>query len=254
MDIIALDFDGVICKSAGEACASGWKAAGRLWPGRFEGEVPGEMAAAFERVRPAMSVGYQSILLVRLLRDGYPEEKILADAVSLFSALMDAEGLARDALLSLFGRTRDDWMAEDLRGWIRAHGFYEGTVDAVNRSDLPRYIITTKEKRFALALCNAAGLNLPVENIFGLESGKKLNVLAGLRRRHPQAQIHFIEDRLSALLHAAQDKIIDLRLYFAAWGYHTDEELARALRSSRITVLDLAQFPRFVQMPMAFAD
>ncbi|MEJ2154872.1 MAG: hypothetical protein P8X96_06030 [Desulfobacteraceae bacterium] len=253
MDIIALDFDGVICNSAGEICASGWKAAGRLWPRRFEGEVPGAMVAAFERVRPAMSVGYQSILLVRLLRDGYPEEKILADPVSLFSALMDAEGLTRDALMRRFGRIRDDWMAKDMRNWIGAHRFYEGTVDAVNCSDLPRYIITTKEKRFALALCNAAGLNLPVENIFGLESGKKLNVLAGLRRRHPQACIHFIEDRLNALLCAAEDKTIDLQLYFAAWGCHTDEELARALRSPRITVLDLAQFPRFVQMPAAFA-
>jgi hypothetical protein len=253
MDILALDFDGVICRSAGEACVSGWRTAGRLWPGRFRGPVPAAVLGGFERVRPVMEVGFQAVLLVRLLHDGCPVEEILDHAPSLMADLMRIEGLSRDRLVRLFGATRDRWMAENLPEWIGCHEFYDGTVDAVNQSDLPAYIITTKEKRFAVALCAAAGLRLAEDHVFGLESGSKSLVLKQLARRHPNARIHFLEDRLGALLQADAGVGVDLRLYWAAWGYHTRAESIRAAALADITVLSLDQFPDFAHMPSSFA-
>jgi hypothetical protein len=253
MDILALDFDGVICRSAGEACVSGWKAAGRLWPERFRGVVPAAVLGGFERVRPVMEVGFQAVLLVRLLHDGCPVEEILGHAPSLFSDLMRREALSRDRLVRLFGTTRDGWMAENLSEWIGYHGFYAGTVEAMNQSACPAYIITTKEKRFAVALCAAAGLRLPEDQVFGLESGRKSMVLRQLARRHPNARIHFLEDRLGALLQADAGVGVDLRLYWAAWGYHTRAESIRAAALADITVLSLEQFPDFARMPSSFA-
>ena len=252
MDILALDFDGVICRSAGEACVSGWRAAGRLWPERFRGEVPAAVFEGFERVRPVMEVGFQAVLLVRLLHDGCPVEEILGHAPSLLTDLMRREGLSRDMLVRLFGTTRDRWMAEDLPEWIGCHTFYAGTVDAVNQSALPVYIITTKEKRFAVALCSAAGLRLLGDHVFGLESGSKSTVLKQLARRHQNARLHFLEDRLDALLHADAGVGVDLCLYWAAWGYHTRAESIQVEALADITVLSLDQFPEFACRPSEF--
>ena len=249
MDILALDFDGVICSSVGEVCVTGWKAAGRLWPDRFQGVVPAEILEGFERVRPVMEVGFEAVLLVRLLRDGYSVEKILGDAPSLHSSLMSGEGLSLDDWVRLFGSTRDRWMEEDLPGWIDRHDFFDGTIDALNHSDLPAYIITTKEKRFAVALCAAAGLRVPQEKIFGLESGRKLSVLQNLSSIHQHARFHFLEDRLSTLLRVNERADFDVRLYWAAWGYHTPAERDRAETLADIKVLRLDQFSDFVSSP-----
>jgi phosphoglycolate phosphatase-like HAD superfamily hydrolase len=253
MDILALDFDGVICNSAGEACASGWKAAARLWPDRFREEVPEQIIESFIRVRPVMETGYESILLVRLLRDGCSVEKILADAPSLFSGLMQDAALSKEELVHLFGYTRDTWMAKDLPGWLDAHDFYDGAIDALNESHVTTYIITTKQKRFALALCDAAGLGVPGRRVFGLESGKKLKVLTKLARQHVHARIHFLEDRLSTLIATAHGADFDIRLYFSTWGYHTADERIRAEKAAQIRVLTQDQFPQFARMPSDFA-
>ena len=103
MDILALDFDGVICDSAGEAAVAGWKGAARLWPQRFRGDAPLEIVEGFRRGRPVMEFGYESILLVRLLRDGCSIDKILDDAPSLFSGLIRNESLIIDNLVHVFG-------------------------------------------------------------------------------------------------------------------------------------------------------
>lgn len=253
MDILALDFDGVICDSAGEAAVAGWRGAARLWPGRFQGDPPAEMIEEFRQVRPVMETGYESILLARLLRDGYTVPEILESSTGLFSGLMRDACITRDELVPLFGETRDRWIADDLRGWLDMHDDYEGIVDALNQSDLPVYIITTKEKRFALSLCDDIALRIPEADIFGLESGNKQHVLAKLSGRHENPRFHFVEDRLPTLMQMVDGVDFDVRLYFATWGYHTADERDKADTIPQINVLTQDQFPRFVNMPSRFS-
>lgn len=57
---------------------------------------------------------------------------------------------------------------------------FPGTVDAINFSSRPVYIITTKQTRFALALLAAAGVSaakVPPERVFGHGSGSKIATL-----------------------------------------------------------------------------
>lgn len=248
MDILALDFDGVICDSAGEAAITGWRGAARLWPHLFVGDAPDEIVEKFRMVRPVMETGYESILLVRLLRDGCPVSKILEDSSTLFSSLMHDESVAKDGLVQIFGQTRDTWMADDLDGWLDAHDFYDGIVDAVNQYNVPVYIITTKEKRFAKSLCKAVDLRIPEEHIFGLESGRKQPVLVELSQRHEKACFHFVEDRLATLIRMIDGFVFNVQLYFAQWGYHTVDERVKANQVQSINVLTQDQFPSFVKL------
>jgi phosphoglycolate phosphatase-like HAD superfamily hydrolase len=254
MDILALDFDGVICDSAAEAAVAGWKAAGGIWPDRFIGDIPDEIAENFQQVRPVMETGFESILLVRLLQDGYAVSEILKNSTALYSSLMRDECINPDELTLVYGQTRDTWMAGDLNGWLDMHEFYEGTVEALNRSQVPKYIITTKQMRFARSLCRHVALRIPAENIFGLESGKKQHVLGALSRRHPNACFHFLEDRLPTLTRMIHGFDFNVRLYFARWGYHTPDQWEQAQNISEIKVLSQDQFPDFVKRPSHYVQ
>ena len=50
-------------------------------------------------------------------------------------------------LLELFGGTRDDWIAEDLEGWLAPNEIYEGMGAALQHLQAQHelYIVTTKQ-------------------------------------------------------------------------------------------------------------
>ena len=127
-----------------------------------------------------------------------------------------------------FGATRDGWIARDLPGWLAANGIYAGLSEVLQqlRAAHELYIVTTKQvlllllilvasllsscfiiklhaqARFTEALLhNAANLPLPPERIFSTaETGQpKSEVLLQLHARHPSAECHFVEDKLSTL-------------------------------------------------------
>ncbi len=254
MDILALDFDGVLCDSAKETGSTGWECCTQLWPETFSGNPPEALLDKFRQVRPVLKTGYESILLVRLLFDGFQPEDILDDATFLTGKLMHDEALQHDVLIRLFGTTRDRWINDDLDNWLAVHEFFDGTVDAVNSSTCPAYIITTKEKRFAVELCRAAQLEIPAENVYGLESGEKTGVLADLLRQHDGATLHFVEDRLKALKKVLDAGMTTVRLYFAEWGYNTEKQREKALELPQIHVLRQADFAEFTRSPSDFLE
>jgi hypothetical protein len=57
---------------------------------------------------------------------------------------------------------------------------YPGIVDALNFSESPIFIVTTKEKRFVCELLKHGGVELEEQRIFGLDSGSKLKVLKSI--------------------------------------------------------------------------
>ena len=116
-------------------------------------------------------------------------------------------------------------------------------MEAINALKSPRCIITTKEDRFTRILVERAGLVVPPERIYALESfekGGKRSVLRALATEFPQAKLHFFEDRYITL-----DNIRDMEevaLFLADWGYNTEREREQAKADRRISVLSPAEF------------
>ena len=249
MSVVCLDFDGVICDSAGETGATGWRAAAQLWPD-IEGDAPTAILEGFARIRPVLQTGFESILMVRLLFEGVGEDEILADFARLGPELMARHDLERAPLVTLFGETRDRWLRADLDSWLALHRFYPGAGETAARmaaAGTDVFIITTKQTRFAVALLEAAGVSLPADRVFGLEAGKKTEVIRALGQRQELAgnRFVFVEDRLETLLKVGQaEGLPELDLYLADWGYCTEAEIATARRDGRLTVLSLAAFNR----------
>ena len=248
MNAYALDFDGVLCDSAGETGATGWRAAALIWPGEFPEPPPADYLARFARVRPVLETGFESILIARLLADGVSEAELLARFPALAAPLLARPECARATLIARFGGVRDTWIRTRFADWLALHRFYPGTVATVQRwqaAGAPVYILTTKERRFALALLEHAGLAVPAERVFGLEAGSKVALLRALGRRPELAGAtwHFVEDRLKTLAEvAAAPDLTGVRRYLATWGYCTTAEQATAAATPGVRCLDLAAF------------
>ena len=248
MDVLALDFDGVICDSARETGVSAWRAMASLWPGRGGDEPPPDALAGFVRVRPVLETGYQAPVLMRLVARGVPVAQILSDFPRLCRDEMAESGSSREELVGAFGTTRDRWIARDSDDWLARHRFYPGTIERLLRvlETTPVFILTTKQERFARALLRSAGIDFPADRLFGLESGRnKEHILTELVEgpAYRDHRFHFVEDRLRTL-----DRVVDcpaldhMRLYLATWGYCTEAEKQRAAAHPRITLWDLPDF------------
>ncbi|KAL6871575.1 hypothetical protein ACP4OV_014404 [Aristida adscensionis] len=263
-DLYALDFDGVLCDSCGESSLSAVKAAKIRWPWVFE-----QVDAAMEEwiveqmytLRPVVETGYENLLLVRLLvevqipsarkssvADGLSIQEILENWLILKPKIMAEWQEDRDSLVYLFGRVRDDWIENDLSGWISANRFYPGTADALKFSSSEVYIVTTKQSRFALALLKElAGIDFPTERIYGLGTGPKVKVLQQLQEmpQHQGLTLHFVEDRFATLKNVIKEQALDKwNLYLVTWGYNTQKERDEAEGTSRIQLVDLPDFSK----------
>ncbi|TKV96065.1 hypothetical protein SEVIR_9G405200v4 [Setaria viridis] len=261
-DLFALDFDGVLCDSCGESSLSAVKAAKVRWPWVFakvDSAMEEWIVEQMYTLRPVVETGYENLLLVRLLveiqipsvrkssvADGLSIQEILENWFKLKPILMDEWQEDRESLVDLFGRVRDDWIENDLSGWIGANRFYPGTADALKLSSSETYIVTTKQSRFAEALLKElAGIDFPSERIYGLGTGPKVKVLQQLQQmpQHQGLTLHFIEDRLATLNNVIKEPALDKwNLYLVTWGYNTQKEREEAQGISRIQLVDLPDF------------
>ncbi|RWR91687.1 hypothetical protein CKAN_02085300 [Cinnamomum micranthum f. kanehirae] len=261
-DLYALDFDGVLCDSCGESSRSALKAAKIRWPNLFNGvdsSLEQWILDQMHFVRPVVETGYENLLLVRLLLEiqipsirkssvaaGLTVEGILENWSKLKPVIMEEWNENRDALIDLFGKVRDEWIDNDLSGWISANRLYPGVADALKFASSRVYIVTTKQSRFADALLRElAGVTIPSERIYGLGTGPKVEVLKQLQRKseHEGLRLHFVEDRIATLKNVIKEPELDgWNLYLGNWGYNTQKEREEAASIPRIQVLDLSAF------------
>eukprot|EP00898_Chlorokybus_atmophyticus_P003059 jgi/Chlat1/3754/Chrsp259S03899 len=251
--VYALDFDGVICDSCGESSRSAVIAAQELWPDVFERMTDSQKETILEQmrtVRPVVETGYENVILVRLLYEALCDGKdvvkdILADWPTIKTAAMQRLSLERESLVHLFGSVRDRWISSDIDTWLSANRIYPGVADALRFASSEVYIVTTKQRRFAIALLERlAGIgDFPEERVYDLEAGPKVEVLKRLQLEHPGHVLHFVEDRLVTLENVIKDPALDgWKLYLGTWGYNTHVERERARANTRITVIDLPEF------------
>ncbi|TFJ84039.1 hypothetical protein NSK_005134 [Nannochloropsis salina CCMP1776] len=267
-DILALDFDGVLCNSVEESSQAAFRSVKKMWPqlatycapvgGASANECPGWLSDSLRHLRPLVETGYENVLLARLCMEKYlqgqgstPDIHITDLAgkwqTHMRSALLHRYGVTAQELL--YGSVRDEWLGTDAEGWVKANAFYAGTDLSLHCPRFESYVVTTKQTRFVEALIGAkgegggeggrkgrgGGIDLPRERIYGLGSGPKTDILARM--------LHFVEDRVETLEKVCGDpRLQNVQLYLADWGYTTDAARERAMLNPRIQILQLADF------------
>lgn len=242
--VYALDFDGVICDSAVETAITGWEVASVLWKDMPE-EAPLEIIQNFREVRPVVETGYESILAMRMIYQNEDSGAIFNRFPEKTQALMKEINTSAEELKALFGARRDQWIADDLDGWIANNPLFPGVAAKLQTLAQfhPWYVVTTKQERFVKQILQANGVDLMDEKIFGLDRNmSKVEVLTKLLKAHPGETIHFIEDRLPSLLNVIKhEALAPIKLVLARWGYNTSKDKADAVNLP-ITSIELHEF------------
>ena len=244
--IYALDFDGVICDSAVETGITGWKVATQLWSDMPTPLPPEQLVDQFRRVRPIIETGYESILVMRMLFEGESIEAILSGYSKKKQQTLQQSKRDIDDLKQRFGETRDRWIDNSPDEWIKMNPLFPGVAEKLRMiaEQGVWYIVTTKQERFVTQILDANQVSLSARRIFGLDRKmSKEAVLMDLLNNHPEETIYFVEDRLPTLLNVLKNNQLQaVKLFFADWGYNTEQDRIEAARNA-IELIDIGSFP-----------
>ena len=267
------DFDGVVCDSCDECTVSALRTIRRL--GALDQPMdtvpdhpPQWLFDKMRDIRPAIEVGWQiPVLLSVFLNQQYAQENNSGEqatpAMSVPDIIANYEQLVEEWLakydktdrdmIDTFGSIRDDWIATDLNSWLDINTFYPGVAESINTCMGKGVLVTTKQQRFAIALCRHAGVTddaLPDEDIYGLGMyKKKADVIVDRMESggYESQATHFFEDRWPTLAKClADDRLDGVKLYLCSWGYVTDAERALAEAEPRVEVIGLEDFAKIV--------
>lgn len=243
--IYALDFDGVICDSAIETGITGWKAAIQIWPDMTSPLPSTELINQFRLARPVIETGFEAILIMRLLYLGQNIDSIISNFNTLKRQVLVESSQNPEALKKLFGSIRDHWIKNNLDEWVAMNPLFPRIREKLNNlGHQPWTIVTTKQERFVSQILAANEIDLPSDNIYGLDRQmSKEAVLNELLEKNPQQNIHFVEDRLPTLLKViANNSLTTVTLSFALWGYNTTADKSNAKTQKRINSITLDHF------------
>ena len=213
-NILALDFDGVVCASSFESSLTSIKAMQSIWKDCtiVEESEQRKLQSSIMEMRPIVETGYENILLARfaleeLHRNGRVDtDKLLVDWNPKFrDDLLYKSGLSKEYLVDAFGSARDQAISSNITDWVSMNTIYHGVSDALRDQGISSllenfYIITTKQERFVRAIMEPYGIRCPPpERLFDLANpfGPKTKVLQEILRRNSDSSctIHFVEDR-----------------------------------------------------------
>ncbi|BAU63451.1 hypothetical protein STA3757_08150 [Stanieria sp. NIES-3757] len=248
-DILALDFDGVICNGLPEYFATTKKTYLQIWQSDITENLD-VFASSFYQLRPVIEIGWEMPILLRALRVGINEIEILKNWALVAKTIIENENLNPLKISTQLDDNRDNWINNDLDSWLALHQFYPGillVLEQINNLSIDLYIITTKEGRFAQKLLEQQGIQLPEERIIGKEYQRPkyqtLKLLLQASNSPKDTTIWFVEDRLKTLEVVQQQlELSTVKLFLADWGYNTEIERVAARNHPKIEVLSLEQF------------
>jgi hypothetical protein len=250
-DVLALDFDGVLCEGAAEYFESSRRAFARIWPDMAG--LADEVFPRFRDLRPVIESGWEMPLLLKAIARGQPEALVRVAWPTVRDLLLAEGPGTRDVLVAHLRTTLDDvrreWIAGDAAGWLARHRPYCALAALARVIAAPgrAVIVTTKEGEFVRRIVDH--WNLRLDSIQGKETGShKCDNLRVLARDHAAARgspprLWFVEDRLETLRCVTTHGDLDaVELFLAAWGYNTPETREAVRRDERIRLLTLERF------------
>lgn len=250
-DILALDFDGVLCDGMHEYFEASRRTCLRVWPN--EKAPQGDLFPAFRVLRPVIMSGWEMPILLRVIARGSDQSAVLRNWDEVRDQLVRAEAVPGADLVRTLQRALDDvrreWIAADRDDWLSQNVPYcrLGELRRVVGEPERALVVTTKEGEFARLILDS--WKVPLAGIHGKEAGthkcENLRALisdfASARGRRPT--LWFVEDRLETLQHVTtHSDLADVQLFLATWGYNTPAARAAADRDGRVRTLELDRF------------
>lgn len=247
--IIALDFDGVICDGLVEYFATTKRAYEQIWQPDFEQDLE-TLEKSFYKLRPVIETGWEMPVLLRALILGIEEAVVLKSWNRVRDSIVTKENIAPKIAAQTLDSVRDNWITNDLSGWLKLHRFYPGILAILTKilsSSSKLYIVTTKEGRFVQQLLKQQGIPIARDSIIGKEAKRpKYETLRLLQDNSQESNfnIWFVEDRLPALQLVKQQPDLKpiVKLFLADWGYNLERDRKIADNDPDINLISLEDF------------
>ncbi|KAF5831205.1 hypothetical protein DUNSADRAFT_13463 [Dunaliella salina] len=260
-DAFILDFDGVLLDSEREVTASAFAACKQRWPhifGSLSAEDQQRIADGMRAVRPVLIKGYESMVMARILAEDGPKavDSILADWPQLQVERLAQWNEKAEELTSQYENLRNEEMKKP--EWQALQQPYAGVKDALASCPYPYYIATSKAAhRVSPLLAACFGVDAPPDSprLFASllpPDQAKADALEQILQRplikESGATVHFIDDRLETLKHAAaRPSLSNMKFYLASWGYNTQAEREEAANMKNIRVIGLPAFSELLR-------
>lgn len=261
------DFDGVVCDSCDECTVSALRTCQKIKAiiGSDDAQQhldypPQWLFDKMREIRPAIEVGWQIPVLLDIILE---QQKDASKIMSVDEIMANYEQLVEDWLkkhqkteqdmVDAFGDVRDAWIQDDMASWLDINKFYPSVPEALCHCKGKTVLVTTKQQRFATALCRHAGVDqdaLPVDDIYGLGMyTKKSDVILDRIKTggYAPSKTSFFEDRWPTLAKCLLDERLQgVKFYLCSWGYVTQDELDLAKAEPRVKVITLEDFATIV--------
>jgi len=251
VELLALDFDGVISDSAPECFVVGLRTYHDLsddLSDDLDSEGDSQLRAAYSENRAPSRDRVERDPLYPSFIDLMPLGNRAEDFGILFRALDERVTLADQASYDAFrSKLSEEWLqafhrrfyevrsalaVEDARGWQQLMGTYPEFLAVLRRraASVELAIATAKDRASVLALLRSYGIDdlIPAERLLDKETG--VNKAAHLEHLQGRlgcefSEITFIDDKVNHLDSVAS---LGVRCVLAAWGYNGVREHDRA--------------------------
>jgi phosphoglycolate phosphatase-like HAD superfamily hydrolase len=233
MQVLALDFDGVISDSAREAFAVAIPTYSGLRPGSPLQETE-ELYAGFVAMMPLGNRAEDYAVILAALE----KQEIIADqaAYDSFYRRQDPERLG--LFHERFYRNRTSWAERDPEGWRRMLSPYPEVLEILHRraSQVTLAIATAKDRRSVRVLLRDYGIESLFREDLVLDKEAGVSKRSHLERIQrslavPFDAITFVDDKVN---HLDQVAGLGVRCGLAAWGYNGKREWEGALRAGHL--------------------
>lgn len=213
--ILALDFEGVLCDSSKECMLVAWYgthgASVEAFGTRGWHKLPPAFVERFLAYRPFMH--HLGHFLVPMLSD-LPR---IVSQEAFQTAYASLEAARRERFIEQVSQYRQQVRVLRTATWLQMHVWYPRIAYWLRRFRQPVYIVTARDRASVLTLLESKSIVLAPDHVFG-ERVSKLEALATIVHREqisPQA-LTFIDDHPEHVRSARQK---GYQAFFASWGY-----------------------------------
>lgn len=234
--MLVLDFDGVVADAFDECALVAWLGEQPVGRGAGIDEVrpPEDFVARFRHIRP-FSRTLDHFVMGHV--EGVESIADQADFEARFAALdpgrVAAFTAAADAARA---RLREHHREQ----WVRMHTVFAPVAELIRASTAPVAIVTAKDAASVRAILAPRGLDELVSTVVDECHDKAEAVVRLCRERSiPIEEAVFIDDNIDNVLHVGGT---GARVFWAAWGYSTEDQRERAARLS-VARIDLSDLP-----------
>ena len=243
MNVLALDFDGVLCDSAIECLINSYNSFNVIEESSIKkvyglGEIAIGEVEAFMTFRPLVRVAKEYCLLWHMIKEN--QEIDLGKDINK-QAKIGADKL--EEFNSIFYTQRKEWMEKDKKAWLEHNPLYNGMRETLLKiSDRENvFIVSSKDRSAIKTITEYNGLPVDDDKILGSDSGMDKDALF-LKLKEASSirfsDITFLDDNVNNLLKA---KDMGISVFFASWGYSMEGE-KRRVRELGVTAVALEDF------------